>query len=98
MFSVVALIHRVVNSGQLLVLRVAGFLLPCYIIVWAIGIWQRRRQRQVSGEISENILIRSLGLASGTTKHFSSCWKIKLETRCIEGYMFFISKELLAGS
>jgi hypothetical protein len=34
------------NFFSLLVLRAAGFLLPCYIIVWAIGIWQRRRQRQ----------------------------------------------------
>ncbi|KAG5522805.1 hypothetical protein RHGRI_034825 [Rhododendron griersonianum] len=31
---------------SLLVLRAAGFLLPCYIIIWAIGIWQRRKQRQ----------------------------------------------------
>ena len=33
---------------QLFLLRAAGFLLPCYIMAWAISILQRRRQRQVS--------------------------------------------------
>lgn len=32
---------------QLFMLRAAGFLLPCYIMAWAISILQRRRQRQV---------------------------------------------------
>lgn len=32
---------------QLFLLRAAGFLLPCYIMAWAISIMQRRRQRQV---------------------------------------------------
>ncbi|KAG2327965.1 hypothetical protein Bca4012_037001 [Brassica carinata] len=31
---------------SLFLLRAAGFLLPCYIMAWAIGILQRRRQRQ----------------------------------------------------
>ncbi|CAN4100415.1 unnamed protein product [Withania somnifera] len=31
---------------SLFLLRAAGFLLPCYIIAWAISILQRRRQRQ----------------------------------------------------
>ncbi|PWA36373.1 zinc finger, RING-CH-type, Zinc finger, RING/FYVE/PHD-type [Artemisia annua] len=31
----------------LFLLRIAGFLLPCYIMVWAISILQRRRQRQL---------------------------------------------------
>ncbi|KAK4794224.1 hypothetical protein SAY86_012218 [Trapa natans] len=31
---------------SLFVLRAAGFLLPCYIMAWAISIIQRRRQRQ----------------------------------------------------
>ncbi|KAJ0727038.1 putative E3 ubiquitin-protein ligase MARCH [Helianthus annuus] len=31
---------------RLFLLRVAGFLLPCYIMAWAISILQRRRQRQ----------------------------------------------------
>ncbi|XP_076918850.1 uncharacterized protein LOC143579425 [Bidens hawaiensis] len=30
----------------LFLLRLAGFLLPCYIMAWAINILQRRRQRQ----------------------------------------------------
>jgi hypothetical protein len=33
---------------SLFLLRAAGFLLPCYIMAWAISILQRRRQRQVS--------------------------------------------------
>ncbi|KAK9669234.1 hypothetical protein RND81_13G117800 [Saponaria officinalis] len=32
---------------SLFLLRAAGFLLPCYIMAWAISILQRRRQRQV---------------------------------------------------
>ncbi|KAL2903912.1 putative E3 ubiquitin ligase SUD1 [Bienertia sinuspersici] len=31
---------------SLFLLRAAGFLLPCYIMAWAISILQRRRQRQ----------------------------------------------------
>ncbi|XP_039064507.1 uncharacterized protein LOC120209628 isoform X2 [Hibiscus syriacus] len=31
---------------SLFLLRAAGFLLPCYIMAWAISIMQRRRQRQ----------------------------------------------------
>ncbi|KAJ4895636.1 RING/FYVE/PHD zinc finger superfamily protein [Raphanus sativus] len=31
---------------SLFLLRAAGFLLPCYIMAWAIGILRRRRQRQ----------------------------------------------------
>jgi len=31
---------------SLFLLRVVGFLLPCYIMIWAINILQRRRQRQ----------------------------------------------------
>ncbi|XP_031264031.1 uncharacterized protein LOC116122310, partial [Pistacia vera] len=33
---------------SLFLLRAAGFLLPCYIMAWAVSILQRRRQRQVS--------------------------------------------------
>ena len=36
-----------VDHLQLFLLRAAGFLLPCYIMAWAISILQRRRQRQV---------------------------------------------------
>ncbi|KAJ9140459.1 hypothetical protein P3X46_031105 [Hevea brasiliensis] len=32
---------------SLFLIRAAGFLLPCYIMAWAISILQRRRQRQV---------------------------------------------------
>ncbi|KAJ0858160.1 putative RNA recognition motif domain, nucleotide-binding alpha-beta plait domain superfamily [Helianthus annuus] len=31
---------------KIFLLRIAGFLLPCYIMVWAISILQRRRQQQ----------------------------------------------------
>lgn len=41
------LILLVLVLQQLFLLRAAGFLLPCYIMAWAIGILQRRRQRQV---------------------------------------------------
>ncbi|CAL5374650.1 unnamed protein product [Camellia sinensis] len=37
---------------SLFLLRVAGFLLPCYIMAWAISILQRRRQRQRGGSSS----------------------------------------------
>ncbi|XP_028219388.1 uncharacterized protein LOC114401161 isoform X2 [Glycine soja] len=33
---------------SLFLLRAAGFLLPCYIMAWAISILQRRRQRQIN--------------------------------------------------
>ncbi|KAL8157251.1 hypothetical protein AgCh_002091 [Apium graveolens] len=35
------------NFFTLFLLRLTGFLLPCYIMAWAISIMQRRRQRQV---------------------------------------------------
>ncbi|CAA7027785.1 unnamed protein product [Microthlaspi erraticum] len=37
---------------SLFLLRAAGFLLPCYIMAWAIGILQRRRQRQEAAAIA----------------------------------------------
>ncbi|CAN8254907.1 unnamed protein product [Cochlearia groenlandica] len=37
---------------SLFLLRAAGFLLPCYIMAWAIGIIQRRRQRQEAAAIA----------------------------------------------
>nr|XP_043608362.1 uncharacterized protein LOC122580157 [Erigeron canadensis] len=36
----------------LFLLRIAGFLLPCYIMVWAISILQRRRQRQEAAALA----------------------------------------------
>lgn len=41
-------IIELICLSQLFLLRVVGFLLPCYIMAWAISILQRRRQRQVS--------------------------------------------------
>ncbi|XP_019199953.1 PREDICTED: uncharacterized protein LOC109193555 isoform X2 [Ipomoea nil] len=37
---------------SLFLLRAAGFLLPCYIVAWAISILQRRRQRQEAAEVT----------------------------------------------
>lgn len=37
---------------SLFLLRAAGFLLPCYIMAWAISIMQRRRQRQEAAELA----------------------------------------------
>ncbi|MBA0652177.1 hypothetical protein Goklo_019453 [Gossypium klotzschianum] len=37
---------------SLFLLRAAGFLLPCYIVAWAISILQRRRQRQEAAAIA----------------------------------------------
>ncbi|CDP00334.1 unnamed protein product [Coffea canephora] len=37
---------------SLFLLRAAGFLLPCYIMVWAISILQRRRQRQEAAALA----------------------------------------------
>ncbi|KAF3640439.1 putative gibberellin-regulated protein 6-like [Capsicum annuum] len=37
---------------SLFLLRAAGFLLPCYIIAWAISMLQRRRQRQEAAALA----------------------------------------------
>ncbi|KAL2559492.1 RING/FYVE/PHD zinc finger superfamily protein [Forsythia ovata] len=37
---------------SLFLLRVAGFLLPCYIMIWAISILQQRRQRQEAAALA----------------------------------------------
>lgn len=37
---------------SLFLLRVVGFLLPCYIMAWAISILQRRRQRQEAAALA----------------------------------------------
>lgn len=37
---------------SLFLLRAVGFLLPCYIMIWAIGILQRRRQRQEAAALA----------------------------------------------
>ena len=42
------LLHIVFNrTVQIFLLRVAGFLLPCYIMACAVNILQRRQRRQV---------------------------------------------------
>ncbi|XP_055830279.1 uncharacterized protein LOC129899362 isoform X3 [Solanum dulcamara] len=43
----------------LFLLRAAGFLLPCYIIAWAIGILQRRRQRQQEAAAEVAFLVQA---------------------------------------
>ncbi|KAL0408696.1 UNVERIFIED_CONTAM: hypothetical protein Sradi_1804000 [Sesamum radiatum] len=40
------------GSLKLFLLRVVGFLLPCYIMIWAISILQRRRQRQEAAALA----------------------------------------------
>lgn len=37
---------------SLFLLRAAGFLLPCYVVAWAISILQRRRQRQEAAALA----------------------------------------------
>ncbi|CAA2963211.1 membrane associated ring finger 1,8 [Olea europaea subsp. europaea] len=39
---------------SLILLRVMGLLLPCYIVAWAMSILQRRRQRQEAAALSTN--------------------------------------------
>ncbi|XP_057952132.1 uncharacterized protein LOC131146514 [Malania oleifera] len=39
---------------SLFLLRAAGFLLPCYIMAWAISILQRRRQQQEAAALTAN--------------------------------------------
>lgn len=40
---------------SLFLLRAAGFLLPCYIMAWAISILQRRRQRQEAAALARQV-------------------------------------------
>ncbi|XP_008802607.2 uncharacterized protein LOC103716403 [Phoenix dactylifera] len=52
---------------SLFLLRAAGFLLPCYIMAWALTILQRRRQRQEAAAMAatEVALILQSGQARG---------------------------------
>ncbi|KAJ0988303.1 hypothetical protein J5N97_006659 [Dioscorea zingiberensis] len=52
---------------SLFLLRTAGFLLPCYIMAWAISILQRRRQRQEAAALAatEVAFILQSGQARG---------------------------------
>ncbi|KAH9295793.1 hypothetical protein KI387_039381 [Taxus chinensis] len=52
---------------SLFLLRAAGFLLPCYIMAWAISVLQRRRQRQQEAAMAatEVALLLEAGQARG---------------------------------
>uniref|UniRef100_A0A0C9QPC6 TSA: Wollemia nobilis Ref_Wollemi_Transcript_14989_1646 transcribed RNA sequence n=1 Tax=Wollemia nobilis TaxID=56998 RepID=A0A0C9QPC6_9CONI len=51
---------------SLFLLRAAGFLLPCYIMAWAISILQRRRQRQEAAMAATEVaLLLEVGHARG---------------------------------
>ncbi|XP_076929980.1 uncharacterized protein LOC143594599 [Bidens hawaiensis] len=63
----------------LFLLRIVGFLFPCYIMVWAVSILQRRRQRQEALAAAQiafvlqagerrglHLKVASLGLAQAT--------------------------------
>eukprot|EP01018_Ginkgo_biloba_P038533 Gb_09261 [translate_table: standard] len=51
---------------SLFLLRAAGFLLPCYIMAWAISILQRRRQRQEAAMAATEVaLLLQAGQARG---------------------------------
>ncbi|CAL5338471.1 unnamed protein product [Camellia sinensis] len=58
---------------SLFLLRAAGFLLPCYIMAWAVSILQRRRQRQRSRSIGSNTICICAAVRSnqGSTFHHS---------------------------
>ncbi|XP_057816643.1 uncharacterized protein LOC131029975 [Cryptomeria japonica] len=51
---------------SIFLLRAAGFLLPCYIMAWAISILQRRRQRQEAAMAAAEVaLLLEAGQARG---------------------------------
>ncbi|GMP58292.1 hypothetical protein CsSME_00022008 [Camellia sinensis var. sinensis] len=56
---------------SLFLLRAAGFLLPCYIMAWAVSILQRRRQRQEAAALEATQF--AFVLQSGQTRglHFT---------------------------
>ncbi|CAI9757540.1 unnamed protein product [Fraxinus pennsylvanica] len=53
---------------SLILLRVMGFLLPCYIVAWAMSILQHRRQRQEAAGLQVRIVPIS---APGSTSELS---------------------------
>ncbi|XP_076885311.1 uncharacterized protein LOC143534789 [Bidens hawaiensis] len=55
----------------LFLLRVAGFLLPCYIMAWAISILQRRRQRQVAAALAASQIAFVLQAGRRRGLHFA---------------------------
>ncbi|KAJ8479351.1 hypothetical protein OPV22_023078 [Ensete ventricosum] len=56
---------------SLFLLRAAGFLLPCYIMAWAISILQRRRQRQEAAAIAATEVAFILQTGQGRGLHFT---------------------------
>ncbi|KAI7751191.1 hypothetical protein M8C21_027803 [Ambrosia artemisiifolia] len=55
----------------LFLLRVAGFLLPCYIMAWAISILQRRRQRQEAAALAASQIAFVLQAGQRRGLHFT---------------------------
>lgn len=56
---------------SLFLLRAAGFLLPCYIMAWAISILQRRRQRQEAAALAATQVAIVLQSGQGRGLQFS---------------------------
>ncbi|KAJ6820510.1 uncharacterized protein M6B38_353825 [Iris pallida] len=56
---------------SLFLLRAAGFLLPCYIMAWAISILQRRRQRQEAAALAATEVAFILQSGQGRGLHFT---------------------------
>lgn len=56
---------------SLFLLRAAGFLLPCYIMAWAISILQRRRQRQEAAALAATEVAFILQTGQGRGLHFT---------------------------
>nr|XP_010926555.1 uncharacterized protein LOC105048801 isoform X1 [Elaeis guineensis]XP_019707451.1 uncharacterized protein LOC105048801 isoform X1 [Elaeis guineensis] len=57
--------------SQLFMLRAAGFLLPCYIMAWAVSILQRRRQRQEAAALAATEVAFILQSGNGRSLHFT---------------------------
>ncbi|XP_010527904.1 PREDICTED: uncharacterized protein LOC104805161 [Tarenaya hassleriana] len=56
---------------SLFLLRAAGFLLPCYIMAWAISILQRRRQRQEAAALATQIALVMQSGGQPRAMHFT---------------------------
>ncbi|XP_044486891.1 uncharacterized protein LOC123211964 isoform X2 [Mangifera indica] len=56
---------------SLFLLRAAGFLLPCYIMAWAVSILQRRRQRQEAAALAATEVAFMLQAGQRRGLHFT---------------------------
>ncbi|KAH9625184.1 hypothetical protein KSS87_003265 [Heliosperma pusillum] len=56
---------------SLFLLRAAGFLLPCYIMAWAISILQRRRQRQEAAALAASEVAYMIQAGQHRGVHFT---------------------------